>query len=274
MAFLAAGVLFCRASWRRLLAGAVLPLLLAGPAGAAGMPDCSRPLTLALHEHGLLYSAATGAGIDKDFADELTRRSGCKITVTVMPRARIWQLIESGALDFSLSGITNEARDKFAAFAWYFSNKYYVLVRKDSKAQSLADFAANAQLQLGVIRSFRYSKNANQLVDTLAEQRRVVYSSGLDPLYEVLSQGVIQGMIIEPFDYSQVTSTQIRDITTVLDTQDPSVPHGLIMSRKALPPAEQEKWRELVNSMRADGTVRRIFEKYFKPDLALAMTNF
>ncbi len=149
-----------------------------------------------------------------------------------------------------------------------------MLVRKDSKAQGLADFAANPQLQLGVIRGFRYSNNANQLVDTLAAQRRVVYSSGLDPLYEVLTQGGIHGMIIEPFDYSQVTSTQIRDITSVLDTQDPSVPHGLIMSRKALSPAEQDKWRQLVNAMRADGTVRRIFEKYFKPDLALAMTNF
>jgi polar amino acid transport system substrate-binding protein len=241
---------------------------------AADKPDCSRALTLALHEHGLLYSAATGAGIDKDFADELVRRSGCKVTVTVMPRARIWQLIESGALDFSLSGITNEARDKFAAFAWYFSNKYYVLVRKDSKVQSLADFADNPQLQLGAIRGFRYSSTVNQFVDKLAEQRRVVYSSGLEPLYEVLTQGRIQGMVIEPFDYSQVASTQIRDITMVLETQDPSIPHGLIMSRKSLPAQEQDKWRALVDGMRADGTVRRIFEKYIKPDLASAMTTF
>jgi len=29
-----------------------------------------------------------------------------------------------------------------------------------------------------------------------------------------------------------------------------------------------------VNEMRADGTVRRIFEKYFKPDLADSMVDF
>jgi len=97
-------------------------------------------MTLALHDHGLLYSVETGAGIDKDFSDELIRRSGCKISVSVMPRARIWQLIESGALDFSLSGITNEEREKFAGFAWYFSNKYYLLVRKDTGINKLADF--------------------------------------------------------------------------------------------------------------------------------------
>src|SRR5471032_462984 len=89
----------------------------------ASSPDCSRTFTLALHDHGLLYSAETNSGIDKDFADELIRRSGCKVSVSLMSRARIWQLIESGALDFSLSGITNAERNRFASFAWYFSNK-------------------------------------------------------------------------------------------------------------------------------------------------------
>src|SRR5476651_1049133 len=122
-----------------------------GRAVAAG-PDCSRPFTLALHDHGLLYSADTGTGIDKDFADELIRRSGCRVNVSLMSRARIWQLIESGALDFSLSGIANAERDRFATFAWYFTDKYYLLVRKDSGMHRLADFERSDQFQLGVIR--------------------------------------------------------------------------------------------------------------------------
>ena len=46
------------------------------------------------------------------------------------------------------------------------------------------------------------------------------------------------------------------------------------MSRKALAPAELEKWRALVNGMLADGTVLRIFRKYFNPELAAAMVEF
>jgi polar amino acid transport system substrate-binding protein len=34
--------------------------------GHAAVPECSRTYTLALHDHGLLYSAATDSGIDKD----------------------------------------------------------------------------------------------------------------------------------------------------------------------------------------------------------------
>ncbi|CAB3766873.1 substrate-binding periplasmic protein [Paraburkholderia solisilvae] len=258
----------------RQVLGSLLVTLCAASAHAASGPDCSRPFTLALHDHGLLYSLATDTGIDKDFADELARRSGCEIRVSLMSRARIWKLIESGALDFSLSGITNDERDQYASFAWYFSDKYYLLVRKDAGIRSLSDFERDDRSQLGVIRSFRYSDSANQLVDTLSAENRVSLAGGLEPLYQALTMKRIQGMIIEPFDYPVVDEKQIRDITTIIEFNDPAVPHGLIMSKKALPAAQREKWRALVDEMRADGTVRRIFRKYFKPDLADSMVDF
>ena len=258
---------------KRLLALALLTVLaLAGH--AADGPDCARPLTLALHEHGLLYSSDTGEGIDKDVADELAKRSGCKILISVLARSRIWQVIESGALDFSLSGISNEKRDSFAGFAWYFSNKYYLLARKDIAGPQLADFEKNPKLQLGVIRSFRYSPNANDFVDRLAAANRVTYATGLEPLYELLALNRIQGMIIEPFDYSQVAGGRIKDLSVIVDSGDAPVPHGLIMSKKSLPAAEQAKWRALVDGMRRDGTMLRIFSKYFPPLLASSMVNF
>ncbi len=246
----------------------------AGCAFAADSPDCSRPLTLGLHEHGLLYSSETDAGIDKDFADELIRRSGCMITVSVMPRARIWQLIESGALDFSLSGIANADRDRFAAFAWYFSNKYYLLVRKDANVARLADFERNAGLRLGVIRGFRYSANANRLVDGLQDERRIVYATGLAPLYETLLSNHIQGMIVEPFDYPVLQERRIRGMTTIVEFDDPSILHGLIISRKSISVSEQEKWRKIIDDIRSDGTSYKIFRKYFNKNLTNKMVNY
>jgi len=243
-------------------------------AGAADGPDCSRPLSLALHEHGLLYSSQTGEGIDKDLADELARRSGCKLSIKVMPRARIWQLIESGSLDFSLSGITNEERDRFAGFAWYESNKYYLLVRKDAGVKTIGEFERNPRLMLGVIRSFRYNPDANRLLDALNGSARVSFATSLDPLYQVLLDNRVQAMIIEPFDYPTIETAAIRAQTAILEFEDPAVLHGLIMSKKSLSPAQQQAWRTLVDGMRADGTVQRIFEKYFSPELARALTRY
>jgi len=140
--------------------------------------------------------------------------------------------------------------------------------------RKLADFERNSAFRLGVIRSFRYSPAANRFVDELDTQGRVSYASRLDPLYQVLLEGRIQAMIIEPFDYPSLESGKIRDKTVIVEFDDPPVPHGLIMSRKALSPQQLDAWRALVDEMRADGTVQRIFEKYFKPDLARTMTQF
>jgi polar amino acid transport system substrate-binding protein len=260
--------------WLGLLLLPVQVLGLCGAALAADKPDCERPLSLALHDHGLLYSTQSGEGIDLDVANELIRRSGCKITVAVMPRARIWQLIESGGLDFSMSGISNEARERFAGFAWYFSNPYYLLVRKDAGIRQIADVERNPVFRLGAIRSFRYSSIANRLVDRLDADQRVSYSTRLDPLYQILLNNQVQAMIIEPFDYPAIESGKLREQTTTLVFDDPAVPHGLIMSKKTLSAAQQQAWRTLVEGMRADGTVQRIFDKYFSPELARTLTRF
>ncbi len=251
-----------------------LALGLSGAALAVDRPDCGRPLSLALHDHGLLYTSQTGQGIDKDFADELIRRSGCRVSVVVMPRARIWQLIESGALDFSLSGITNASRDRFAGFAWYFANPYYLLVRNDAGVRHLSDFENSPALRLGAIRSFRYSPSANRLVDRLHADGRVSYATRLDPLFQVLLNNAVQAMIVEPFDDPVVQRGPLREQTTKLAFDDPPVPHGLIMSKKSLSPVQQQAWRALVDGMRADGTVQRIFERYFNPELARSLTQF
>ena len=256
-------------------AAPALPAATTSDKGIAGkLPDCSRPLSLGLHEHGLLYAAQTGEGIDKDIAEEMARRSGCRITLTVLPRARIWQLIETGALDMTLSGISTPERDKFAAFAWYVSNKYYLLVRRDLYASSVAEFRRRSAYRIGLIRSFRYGDKANRFVAELEGQSRVTYAGSLDPLYTTLLDGGIEAMIVEPFDFPVITGAQLKAQTRILEFGDPAVPHGLVMSRKSLPPAQQQAWREIILAMRADGTIRRIFEKYFPADLARQMTQF
>ena len=242
--------------------------------GNRALPDCSRPFSLGLHEHGLLYTAQTGEGIDKDIADEMARRTHCHLTLTVLPRARIWQLVETGALDFTLSGISNAQRERFAAFSWYLSNKYYLLVRRDADVHSVSEFRRKRGLHLGLIRSFRYGERANEFVDALESEARVTYAGSLDPLYTILLADDIQAMIIEPFDFPMIAGAQLKAQTVILEFADPPVAHGLVISRKSLPPSQQQAWHDVIQSMRADGTMRRIFEKYFPADLARQMTQF
>jgi len=259
----------------RWLAAVLCALTLTGPVVAAQeLPQCSRVFTLAYHEHGLLYNKATDKGIDKDVASELIKRSGCKVEVSTLPRSRIWLMIESGQLDFSMSGITNETRDKYASFAWYLYNKYYFLVRKDAGVNTLREFERNPQLKIGGIRSFRYSSNLNSMVDRLAPLQRITEVTDHEQLLNMLLLGRIQGMIIEPFNYSQVESRELDRLTTVLESGDPPTLHGLIMSKKSLPLDEQKKWRAIIDGMRQDGTLMKILQNYFDPAMAKSMVTF
>lgn len=261
-------------SLKRQIALLLLPALLAGSALAAERPSCKRSYTLAYHDHGMLYSKLSDRGIDRDVAVELIRRSGCQVQVSVMPRSRIWQWIESGELDFSMSGISNESRDKFAGFAWYLYNKYYFLARSSAGARNLAEFEADPRLTLGLIRSFRYSKTANELVDRLSAQRRTIEVADHAQLLSMMKLDRIQGMIIEPFNYGQLDARALKAMTRIVEIGDPPVLHGLIMSKKSLPEAEQQKWRALIDEMRQDGTMLKILQKYFEPEEAHAMLAF
>lgn len=247
-------------------------LLAQHPANAAG-PACPRTFTLALHEHGLLYDDTTHTGIDTDVAEELIRRSGCHFAVSVMPRARIWKLLETGALDFSLSGIADAERDQYASFAWYFADKFTLIVRKDANVHSVADFENNPALKLGVIPSFRYSAAINRVVDRLNARSRVLDTKTYDALYKNLALGRIQGLIIEPFDFSDLDQYRVRHLVHIVETDDTPTPHGVIMSKKTIAPDQVAQWRMLVDAMRADGTLLRIFRKYFTREQAEAMVN-
>jgi len=255
-------------------AGLLAGMSLLASAAGAEMPDCSRRFTLAFHDHGLLFSKLSQTGIDKDVADELIRRSGCAFNVSDMPRARIWRWIESGELDFSMSGISNEAREKYAGFAWYLYNKYYFLVRKDAQASSLVEFERNPALKVGSVRSFRYSRNINLLIDRLTSQGRITEVADHEQLLVMLKLNRIQAMVIEPFNYSQVENRALGELTRLLESGDAPVLHGLIMSKKSLPESEQRKWRAIIDGMRADGTLLAIMRKYFTEEEARAFTSF
>ena len=151
---------------------------------------------------------------------------------------------------------------------------WYAKPAQDSIDQRVAQLAmVHADIDRGMATARRLPEFRKQVADLEAQLDRLrpVLPDEKD-VADLLRR--IQGMIMEPFDYPALDEKNIRDVTTVIEFNDPAVPHGLIMSNKSLSPEEQAKWRALVNEMRADGTVRRIFEKYFKPDLANSMVEF
>lgn len=258
-------------------------LISLAPAWAdAGPVDCGqRPIRLAFFEFGYQYYEldGQGKGIDKDLVDELARRTGCKFSTQVMPRARVWAELASGQLDMSVAGIQNPERDRFAWFAPYERAKNYAVLRLATAARvhKSADFAAQNQLQFGVVRGFKHGDALDQWLGSLRQAQRVQESARVNQLIEQLKLKHIDGLFAQPAVYRKLLQDhRMEDEVVVQDwaPQDKGVIGSLILAKSRFSRLEAARWQALVQTLHRDGTLARIFQRYLSAEEARQMLDF
>jgi polar amino acid transport system substrate-binding protein len=265
--------------WRRLLAGVLLSL--SGAAVLAGPVACGdKPIRLAFYEFGNFYFTdnKVAQGIDKDLVDELIRRSGCKFDTQVMARARIWADLADGALDMSVSGIQNPERDRFAWFAPYLSMKNFALVRTavSGKIGNAEGFIKQPKLLFGAVRAFKHGIEQDKWLDELRATNRVQDSVNVEALFKKLKEGRIDAIYSQPAVYSKnlLDLGMAKDVVVQDWTPgETGVPHGLILAKSRFNETEANAWQALVASLRADGTLKRIYARYLSAADAAALLN-
>lgn len=238
-----------------------------------------RPIRLAFYEHGALYfeTAQGPQGIDKEIVDTLMRRSGCKFEVQLMVRARIWADLASGQLDMSVSGIQNPERDRFAWFAHYLTMKNYAIVQRNLPVRQASDFLANPQWQFGAVRAFKHGSQQDQWLQQLREQKRVQESPETDSIFKKLKEKRVEAMFAQPPVYrKKLADLHMQAEVMVQDwTPDESgVPHGLILAKSRFSEVQAQQWRKLIEEMRKDGSLLKIYEHYLPPDEAARLLQF
>lgn len=257
----------------------ILPLLcLAGlPAQAGPLPTCPQPIKLALHDFGVLYSKAQQRGIDKDLVAELARRSGCRFQIGSVPRARIWKMLEAGQLDMATSGVLTAERAAYAYVIDVMALKNQLVLRRDVAQTSLSAFVGEPRLRLGVIRGFSYGAGYDELIRLLRGLGRVDESTDFTQLYDKLAAGRFQATLSQSVNYyPELQRRGLREQVQILDWMPHEGPMvgGLILSKRYCSAAELDKWRALVDGMRADGSLRRILLDYLPAPEVESMLRF
>ncbi|HRE15689.1 MAG TPA: hypothetical protein PLW86_01310, partial [Rhodocyclaceae bacterium] len=146
--------------------------MLTQPALAALCPE--RPIRLAFFETPMLY--ADGKGLDRDFVDELQRRSKCRFVTEVMPRARVWKELENGQLDMTTSVLPTPEREQSMWVLNYFQLRSYVILSRPQAGhiKSLEEFlTAPKPLIFGRVRGYKHGAALDAWIGQLEEQGRV-----------------------------------------------------------------------------------------------------
>ncbi|WP_434626845.1 substrate-binding periplasmic protein [Chromobacterium sp. CV08] len=222
-----------------------------------------------------MYNDATKAGIDKDIANELAKRSGREFQLEYMPRARIWKKLEDGTVMMTGSGIQNDAREKFAWFIPCMQLKNYVIFNKDEPFRSLEQFKASSKM-VGVIRSYKHGTAADTEIDALRAQHRVLEVAEQEQLYRMLQTKRLDLIVaLPPASMFYLDQFMIRDRVVIADWfPDPPIIHNLVFSRKAFTKEEIAMWKKIVKSMVTDGTLKKIYTKYVGEKYAADMLKF
>lgn len=249
----------------------------------AGPVVCGeKPIRLAYYEYGYFYfhdGGLTARGMDKDIGDELAKRSGCKFDVQVLARARIWADLASGDLDMSTSGIQNPDRDKFAWFAHYLSMKNYAVLQTAvaARVSSAHAFIKNTKLQFGAVRAFKHGAEQDKWLETLRTAQRVQDSANVETLFKKLHEGRIDALFSQPPVYGKYLHDAGLKKDVVVQDWTPGekgIPHGLILAKSRFTEDQAKHWQALVQAMRNDGTLKRIYLQYLSPTEAASLLDF
>ncbi|WP_028104190.1 substrate-binding periplasmic protein [Pseudoduganella violaceinigra] len=260
-----------RSFWRSvafLLAGSCLPAY----AEKIPAPACpARPIVVGLYEFGNFYHA--GAGLDKDLAEELRKRSGCNFTYKVMQRRLIWAGLQSGSVDMTFSAAVTPERLVFAWAEPYMWVKNMVVLRKDAGANvhSLAEFIADPGLRLGYGRAYAAGPAYEEFVTQLRNIGRVEDVDDGERLYAMFKAGRFQALLAPKLVYASYLKDEIAAGDVRVEDWSAPRPHGaasMMMGKKLFSPEAARRWGGLLKEMRADGTLLRLIARYAEQDEA------
>lgn len=250
------------------LAGACLP----AHAEKAAAPTCpSRPIVVGLYELGNFYHS--GTGLDKDVAEELRKRSGCKFSYKVLQRRAIWPAMQNGSVDMTLSAAATPERTVFAWAEPYMWVKNMVVLRTDtgSGVHSMADFIADPNLRLGVGRGFAAGPAYEDFVTQLRNIGRVEDVDDGDRLYAMFKVGRFQALVAPKLVYDAYLKDEISAGKVRIEDWGGARQRGpanLMMGKKLFSADEARRWAGLMKDMRADGTLQRLVTQYVGQDEA------
>ena len=233
-------------------------------------PACpSRPIVVGLYEFGNFYRA--GAGLDKDLAEELRKRSGCNFSYKVMQRRAIWPALQSGGVDMTFSAVGTPERMMFAWAEPYMWVRNMLVMRKDASigVHSLAEFIADPNLRLGHGRAHAVGPAYEDFVMQLRNIGRVEDVDDTDRMYAMFKAGRFQALVAPKLVYGSYLKDEIAAGAVRVEdwgTTKPNVSTNLMMSKAHFSAEESRRWGALLKEMRADGTLQRMIARYVGAD--------
>jgi polar amino acid transport system substrate-binding protein len=164
---------------------------------------CSRNIVVPIAPVGLsVFVAADNSisGVYPELLRNVGLKEGCAFELSVVPRARLELLYESGRADLLIPASRTPARDEFGIFVPLIQSRATLIsVASDrlvvGSAQELID---RHDIKVGLVRGFDFGPAYQVLVKELTRQGRVVLDVDAASIARTLQNGAIDMTIMAP----------------------------------------------------------------------------
>lgn len=178
-----------------------LAALLALPGWAAA--GCTRTINVPIAPIGLSVFVApdnTVSGVYPEILRSMSTKEGCSFEFSVVPRARLDVLFESGRADLLIPASRSPARDELGLFVpLVYSRATLISVASERPAAKTAqDLLSRRDIKVGLVRGFDFGPGYQALVRELAEQGRVVQEVDAASVGRLMQSGAVDMTIMAP----------------------------------------------------------------------------
>jgi polar amino acid transport system substrate-binding protein len=247
-------------------------LLLTGAAEASA--GCSRALVVPASPLGLSVTVKGDrvGGAFPEVLDEAAEKAGCKLVYSVVPRARLELMFETGKADLLMTSTRTARRDKYGVFVPLIVSRA-TLVSIDARRapiHNMQEMLARRELRVALVRGFDYGPTYHTLAAKLSEQGRVAWAKEPVEVARMLMAGMADMTIMPPSALVGAASldariASIRDKVRVEPLDElPWARSGMYISR-ALPEQDRLLLEKALTDAGKSGALYKSLQRLYPP---------
>ncbi|WP_339937256.1 substrate-binding periplasmic protein [Undibacterium luofuense] len=244
----------------------------------ANAAACTRVIQVPMAPTGFSVFVRQGKpeGVYPDMLRQIATASGCKMTFSVVPRARLEMLFETGQADVLIPAIRTSRRDRHGIFVPLLYTRATLIGMRQQGVTPPASLDAvlkNPALQIGLVRGFDYGDAYMNWMQSLQQQNRVQLESDPVSVARLMKAGSVQYTMMAPYIFAGSVAQDARVADMAASMQYLPVPEvdwtdsGIYLSLHSLNETDRNHLKKALEEAARSGVVWKSFQQYYGPDV-------